>query len=471
MLKVSRFTVYIALLVAIAFWIVVETIHLQFSPHALHNLRTLKNHTTEAVPLNITVTPTRNETTDIVHSAIRGYLLTLSVDQQLTGGLKGFTQLATLAAIFNLSTVEPYVQGSRLVGVPRLSEGRAPGAMRLSDLYDWEDLRRLFKTCSTRDDHQLSSFKTFLKNASREVIMVHMVKTEADYNSTFSGSRDKVIDANPIELFLSSLDLLNKWAENVLKHQTKFAPFRFSRIILMDARPTHALPLSVIKNNFGSIIDRQVSKYSSATVVFVNWRAITSTVPRGSYYYIPGFSPRPCQGVDLIKYSRAVINASLLFSQSLNDSGTTVGVHIRGERLLTQYKGNIANCFKKLDYFLHNLTLNESRLGVRIVHDLGEYGTMSCNSGVCSKERKGFVSKVLKLGYPVVSFDPAKVSFALAIPGFVAFVEAEYLSNVDVLVTLGWGGFQNGILRRFMLQHTGIGRGKSHQICNSPSSS
>ena len=367
--------------------------------------------------------------------------------------------------------MEPYVQGSRLVGVPRLSEGRAPGTMRLSDLYDWEDLRRLFKTCSTSDDHQLSSFETFIENASREVILVHMVKTAAEYNSTFSGSKDKVIDANPNEFFLSNLDLLNKWAKHLLKNQTKFTPFRFSRIIVMDARPTYALPLSVIKNDFGSIIDRQVSKYSSATVVFVNWRAITSNVPRGSYYYIPGFSPRPCQGIDLIKYSKAVINASLLFSQSLNDSGNTVGVHIRGERLLTQYKGNVASCFKKLECFLHNLTLNDSRLGVRIVHDLGEYGTKSCNSGVCSKERKRFVSAVLKLGYPVVSFDPGTVSFAHAIPGFVAFVEAEYLSNVDVLVTLGWGGFQNGVLRRFLHQHIGVGSGKSHRICSSPSSS
>ena len=50
--------------------------------------------------------------------AVRGFVLSVSVDQQLTGGLTGFTHLATLGAMFNLSTVEPYVSGSTLVGVP-----------------------------------------------------------------------------------------------------------------------------------------------------------------------------------------------------------------------------------------------------------------------------------------------------------------------------------------------------------------
>ena len=404
---------------------------------------------------------------------VRGFLLSVSVDQQLTGGLKGFTQLATLAAIFNLSTVEPYVQGSKLVGVPQLlSQGDRQDVMRLSDLYDWEDLRRKFKTCSTRNDHLFSSFKTFLGSASRDVILVYMIKTPAEYDVTFSGSNDKVVEGSPNVTLLASLKLLNIWARNA--SQEDFTAFRLSRVILVDARPTYALPLSVIKKDLGSVIDRQVSKYQSATVMFVNWRAVTlSTVARPSYYFIPGFYWRPCQSIDYIKHSQAVIYSSKLFSQSLNDNNanaTTVGIHIRGERLLKEYNGDISHCFQELEILLHSITSNVSRLGVRIVHDLGEYGTMSCLSGVCSKKRKTFISQIQSLGYPVVSFKPANFTFVPNSPGFVAFVEGEYLSNVDILVTLGWGGFQNVIVQRFVRQHGGKSD-YSHRICSSPSQS
>ena len=403
---------------------------------------------------------------------VRGFLLSVSVDQQLTGGLKGFTQLAILAAIFNLSTVEPYVQGSKLVGVPQLlSQGDGPDVMRLSDLYDWEDLRRNFKTCSTRNDHLLSSFETFLGSASRDVILVYMIKTQAEYDVTFSGSNDKVVESSPNVTLLANLKMLNIWARNA--SQKDFKAFRLSRVIRVDARPTYALPLSVIKKDLGSVIDRHVSKYQSATVMFVNWRAVTlNTVARPSYYYIPGLYSRPCQRID-IKHSQAVINSSKLFSQSLDDSNanaTTVGIHIRGERLLNEYNGDISHCFQELEILLHSITSNVSRLGVRIVHDLGEYGTMSCLSGVCSKKRKTFISQIQSLGYPVVSFKPTNFTFVPNSPGFAAFVEGEYLSNVDILVTLGWGGFQNDIVRRFVRQHGGKSE-YSHRICSSPSQS
>ena len=400
-------------------------------------------------------------------ASLRGFLLPLSVDQQLTGGLKGFTQLATLAAIFNLSTVEPYVQRSRLVGVPRLSEGRAPGTMRLSDLYDWEDLRRLFKTCSTRDDHQLSSFETFLENASREVILVHMVTTAADFSFFFAGRNEKIIEVGHDESLLSGVQLLNEWATKVFNQVGTL--FRTARIILVDARPMQVLPLSVIVKDLGSFIDKQVSQSRSATVLFGGWRAISFRAPLSPiFYYVPGFFWRPCQNINLIKRSERVIHSSLLFSQSLNDSdtGIIVGVHIRGERLLRDYKGSVSDCLEELESHLESYP---PEVRIRIVHDLGEYGTSSC-TGICSLRRNSFLSQVKKLGYPIVSFNSSEFSSVPISSGYAALVEGEYLSKVDVLLTVGWGGFQNAIVQRFMLQRGGKGE-NLHRICNSPSPS
>ena len=94
-------------------------------------------------------------------------------------------------------------------------------------------------------------------------------------------------------------------------------------------------------------------EFGSVAVLVDNWRAIASNAPKRTYYYITGFKWRPCGTIDYIKHSATVYNASLLFSQNLNDSKASViiGVHIRGERLLTQYKGNPMYCLEKLDSF------------------------------------------------------------------------------------------------------------------------
>ena len=407
--------------------------------------------------------------------AIRGFLLPVIVEQQLTGGLKGFTQLATLGAMFNLSTVEPYVSGSKLVGVPYISKGRdVPDVMKLSDLYDWDDLRRNFKTCSTRNNHQLSSFETFLNLASRHVILVHMVTTLRDYKLFFSNrsQNNTVLEVDHNHSFLSGLYRLNNWAAYVLQ-QNDSALFNTTtpRVVVIDARPTHALSLNVLVSGLASIIEDQISKFHSATLLFDGWRAVTRTVPRALFYYIPEFIWRRCQRVDTIRHSVAVRNASQLFAQSLGDTrhGLRIGVHIRGERLLKEYKGSVEHCIDLLGHFVHNSSWNESNVVVHIVHDLGHYGTSSCSSGTCFKKRNNFLSEVRKLGFPVVSFDPANFPSVPRSSGFVSFVEREYLSNVDVLVTLGWGGFQYTISQRFVQQHRGNTH-NFHQICSSPSS-
>ena len=286
-----------------------------------------------------------------------------------------------------------------------------------------------------------------------------MVTTLRDYKLFFSGRNQ---DNQIVELYrevsaFSGVKTLNKWAAHVSKQSHLKEPsFKKEVVLLMDARPTHALPMKVIMNKLGAVIDHHISIFHSATVLFQRWRGIEWRIPSTSFYYIPRFIWRLCQRVDFIWHNHAVRNASMSFSQALNDSLNTqlVGVHIRGERLLTEYKGNVTDCLKQLEIFL---TQMDSGVGVRIIHDLGHYGTSSCDTYQCTNGRKTLLSEVRKLGFPVVSFDPANFPSVPKSSGFVSFVEREYLSNVDVLVTLGWGGFQYTISQRLCSSpnHTG----------------
>ena len=57
----------------------------------------------------------------------RSYLLPEYIEQQTMGALYGLAYLATLGSLLNLSSVEPYVHSSNLVGVAiyRTSEQRS----------------------------------------------------------------------------------------------------------------------------------------------------------------------------------------------------------------------------------------------------------------------------------------------------------------------------------------------------------
>ena len=401
------------------------------------------------------------------HKVSWGYLLSVNIAQQMTGAIYGYLDLATLGGQMHLSTVEPYVQGTGLVGIPAFGkQGSVPRVMKLSTLYDFETLQNTLKSCSATNNHYMSSFETFLKQSSRSVVLVHVLTSLGSFKSKLSNGSKKIADiglsGKTTKLVLKRL---NQWASYVSR-QSKIhsAPFRISRVLAIDARPKKALHLRVITNTLGSVVHQVSSRTGSVTVLFVNWRAIHNKPDTGYFYYIPEYK-RLCRNIHDVGHSHKVINTSHAFATSLNDSQVNhiVGVHIRGERLLQKYKKNFAMCFKQLRTLLNKLISSVPETQVRVIHDMGKYGTKSCH-GFCQSQRPKVLSLIKKLGHRVVSFKPDKFPSVPHHSAFAAFVEREYLSRMDELVTVGSGGFSNSIAERF-LRHSGHSKAELHRIC------
>ena len=106
-----------------------------------------------------------------------GYLLPVDITQQSMGALYGYTDLLTLASLLNLSSVEPYVYSSMLVGV--LTVGWK--VFKLDTLYDIEKIRAYFRSCYPNNDHEPSTFEMFLETASREVVLVFVLSSQDQY--------------------------------------------------------------------------------------------------------------------------------------------------------------------------------------------------------------------------------------------------------------------------------------------------
>ena len=396
----------------------------------------------------------------------QNFLLTIDFHQQTTASFKSYTRLAKIAGLLNLSSVEPYVYYDGLKGGANCNDRNA---LKLSKLYNLTHVEEFMKPCCPNTE--LKSFEEFLHHASRNVVFVSFVTGIRQHHFSFLKGRNIVeldchIKSSNIH---SSIQTLNNWAVSYYTNQF----FSCSRVVLLDARPKHELPLIDIIDVLGSIVNEQVAKFGSATVVLDTWRGVTGVADSSSFYsYVPGFTIEKGCYVVTIEHSKLVISAAPRFVKHFNLTQPAVGVHIRGERLLRDAH-NIEysiDCLQQLYNLLHNHSVdNYFPENVYVFHDLGEYGSASCEVNIhCKNGRSKFLSKLEQLRFRVVYFDPSNFKSFPNSRVFASFVEREYLSHVQVLVTVGRGGFQQSIVDRF-LKFSKENNNHLHRICNSES--
>ena len=394
-----------------------------------------------------------------------GYLLAANIRQQMTQAVWGYCDLASLASLLQLSSVQPYVSGTFLETLPEVGGGRSPPyAMNLSTFYDIGMFRSMLRTCSTSNDHEMVSFETFLERGSRQVVLVYALSSLGKYESEFA--RGKIVELHKTATKTPlALTKLNRWASYISKQKgRRFVEFTVRRVFLIDARPRKVLSLQAVLHALRSVINKnQHPEGVSTTILFDTWRGIHSNLDSRFFYYIPQYREH-CSSIHDVAHSQQIINASSAFGRTIGDSlyHLKVGVHIRGERLLMRYKKDFVKCLNQLDTFLSRIKSKYVQL--RVFHDFGKYGTRSCTYDECQELRSKFLSEVDKRGYNVTFFDPVKFPSFPRNPTFVSFVEREYLSSMDLLVTLGFGGYQESVIERFLRQENHKNM-HVHKIC------
>ena len=267
-----------------------------------------------------------------------GYLLARLYDQQMTAGILLFFELSNIATRLNLSTIEPFVQGARLIGIPDLNPQREDrGFWTLSKFYDLDHLQTTLKTCSSL--HQLVSFNTVLRKPPHNVVIVYFLtggvyKYFKDYfpgrkyRNIVELDRKMVTGITQVNHTLTSL---NTCMNHFSKLQQKQLPqFHHPRVLLMDARPYHSLLLSAVTEEIGSIVSEEVNKSGPVMVIFDSWRGHHFKNDSHFFYYMPDFHLNsPACGARIMHHSKAVIEAAHNFSQSLNQTQPVIGVHIK----------------------------------------------------------------------------------------------------------------------------------------------
>ena len=406
-----------------------------------------------------------------------GYLLVVGYSSQMSAGFREFYHLASITALLNLSTVEPYIQDIGLHGAPNTVKGKPnPRAVKISSFYDVTSLKKALRTCMNSN---LVTFSDFAGNASRNVILVSFLTSLGSLGKYFSSGYQslKIVE---IETMTSSqkkgLKTLNSWVSYVREKERLQLPsssFTMSRVILVDARPLHSLPLSELIDKLHCVIHQEVERFGSTTLILDEWRGVQQMYISGFYYFIKGFHYKNCRDIDTVRHSDTVISAVQKFKNTLKEYRPIVAVHIRAERLVIDFqrnKSHLTDCLSHLKQLLKNgIFANNSRGTVHIFHDLGQYGSRSCNVKYwreCGKNGRIFLDKIIReFNNTIVSFNPSSFHPISLQAMFAGFVEKEYMSGVDVLVTVGRGGYQDNIVERF-LKNNGWKTDNLHRICH-----
>ena len=392
-------------------------------------------------------------------SAVRGYLICTDYEQQQMGSFIAFKNLARFASLFNLSIVEPYIHDGRgRMGVPGVGS-KKPQFLKLTDFYDHYQLKCALRSCVNAD---LVSFESFVENASSNVILVSFLPSIDGYKQYFAGGK-KIVEINKITGSLkNSLKVLNAF---VTFQGRKQSAFTWSQIILIDARPKHPISVLEIQEILGPAIRQQIEKFGTPTIVLDNWRDIN---PVSTYFYsVTGFNLTTSRELFTVDHTKIVVDAAQNFARSLNLTHPLIGVHIRVEKIMvyshdpTSYRP----CLRQLKELLKNGSLaNTSNSGVVLIHDLTKYGSYSCDVySRCRAERPKYLSLIKDFENVTVHYDASGFHPPILQRVFAAFVEREFLSTVDILVTIGGGSYQDNIVDRF-LNHTSDARDNLHRL-------
>ena len=419
------------------------------------------------------MTANHDNTTD---DSGNGFLLVIDYPQQLLSGFLGYYHLSFLAKSLNLSMVEPFVHLTQIYGVPPLKERR--DVTRLSYYYDYDQMQKTLHHCT---GVSFTPFESFMRKALRKVIIVDFVTKPEAYADLFHGTSEIKIIEHSTDTRSSrfALGRINNWISQYFNKSgvrrkingiSEYVLFRRYQVINVDARPLHPFSWKVLVEKVGSAVGELVTQFGSATVIIPKWRDIQFPGMISKYFYsIPDYPWHSCPDLRVIPHSQAVMNATDVFTKTITGEGPVIGVHIRSERILVDYKGNISHykwCLKQLKELLENGTVPKvAHNRIHVFHDLGNYGSMSCKD-YCVSGHNAALSVTHGLGYKIMNFNPSilgsNVTSTRALP---AFVDREYLSRADVLVTIGRGEHQQNTVDRFV-ENSGGSTKNLYRICH-----
>lgn len=384
-----------------------------------------------------------------------GYLVILGRTPQFTDATRRFLQLYEFSERhWKLGLIEPYVAGSRLWFVPSIGED-IQFLHPFSTYYNRSHLLQTLETCLGHGSSSVcfDQFPNFLLQAAREFIVLKFTDKQ-DKNISLCN-----IDLKSIESLLNFH--VNKVKDRVIEMHGMNYQFRGIEAVCVRAPTGSGVPFSFeevgryVRNLMSISADREGEVVPWLSVVVPEWKYVENQKITKDYYYDPNYKKgKNCRILIFKEPSFLVIDLANQFFDSLNLRRPFVGIHIRTERLVQDWWKTRDFMDKCLHNFSKTLEVVKTRYNVShndvvFIHDAGKFGSESFHLNLNWYYACKILSKIQSLQIRNVYFDPAMFTAAQKDKEIASFVEREFLSMADVLVTLGRGGYQDSVVRRF----------------------
>ena len=409
------------------------------------------------------------------------YLMALSYHEQLNTAIKyELFSLAPVAADWGLKLVEPFVVNSRIYGVkdkrivPISDRDGLPSALPLSSLFEVTDL---LMNCS---NVQMVPFNIFIRNVPKHVTLVyansktHPIK-EIIFKSSiydalnlgFQAARTNIFDCTDVFLSYDSTKFLIKSVETSMDFADRLP--KVDKVVCFN--PDVPLYTSEFQSYFGTLQD--------TVVIFLNWRGCfifdcsiksynrwlqTGECSCPSYSQRPNFARyrlitrsaltnfKKCTEQP-VPHPKEMIQTANKYLDMLNKSKPLIGIHLRSELLHINFalkKCHIQELHTLIWKLLKQHAIESPLEHLLVISDYNQAG-----SDGCRYERCGYTAgKILSWIYEEWNIRPTVFRPELAgtstNKGYISLVEMTMLTNVDYLVLVGHGNFQEQLASHFI---------------------
>ena len=415
------------------------------------------------------------------------YLMALSYHEQLNTAIKyELFSLATVAADWGLKLVEPFVVNSRIYGVkdkrvvPIADRDGLPTALPLTSMFDVNDL---LMDCS---NVTMAPFDIFIRNIPKRIILLYPpfrshqareIGFSASYDalkSNFQATGADIVDCtdvfrnqNETKTFIEVMEA----SLNLVKRLPKV-----DRVVCFN--PDVPLYTSKFQSYFGTLQD--------TVVIFLNWRGcfIFDCSIRSYNRWIqtgecscPNGNNRPNKNryrlitrsaltnyekctEQPVPHPKEMIQTANKYLNMLNKSKPLIGIHLRTERLIMGNNVKWPKCFmstlrpvisKLIEH--HSIIASSLSKHLLVISDFNPRGSDTCRSNNCDVASQYILNWIYREWNVRPTVFQPELAGTSTNKGYVSLVEMTMLTNVDYLVLVGHGNFQEQLASHFLSVH------------------
>ena len=422
----------------------------------------------------------------------QSYLMALSYHEQLSTAVKyELFSLATVAADWGLKLVEPFVVNSRIYGlkdegiVPFVDRGGLKDTLPLGSVLS---ISNLIAKCS---NVEMTPFRIFEANVPQRIIVIYAqtyyshsareINFNKDFHhllrSKFRLSDDGIVDCTNIFLTHNMTKYVIEGVQRSLQYASKMP--KVDKVICFD----HTTPL--MASEFQSYFSPD-GKLNDTVVVFLNWRGCFifdcsiesyNTWLQTDECSCPNGNNRPNENryrlitrsaltnykkctEQPVPHPKEMIQTANKYLNMVNKSKPLIGIHLRTERLIMGNNVKWPKCFmstlrpvisKLIEH--HSIIASKLSKHLLVISDFNPRGSDTCRHNNCDVASQNILNWIYREWNirPTV-FQP-ELAGTSTNKGYVSLVEMTMLTNVDYLVLVGHGNFQEQLASHFLSVH------------------